>query len=73
MHYFSIFYKRFNKTCVRSLRFWTKNTFSWKFLENYRKHSKGFLGKLRKFNEKRQLLENFKKILKSLDENSIEN
>ena len=30
MHYFSIFFKKFNKPCVKFLRVWTKNT-SWKF------------------------------------------
>ena len=37
MQYFSIFFKRFNKPCVNSLRVWTKNTIYWKFRENFQK------------------------------------
>ena len=33
MHYFSIFFKKFNKACVNFLRVWTKNTICWKFWE----------------------------------------
>ena len=41
MHYFSIFFKKFNKPCVKFLRVWTKN-------EICRKFSKVFLRTLRK-------------------------
>ena len=45
MHYFSIFFKWFNKPYVNFMRVWTKNTSCWKIWENL---SKNFLGQLRK-------------------------
>ena len=48
MHYFIIFFRKFNKACVNFLRVWTKKTISWKFWENFRKFCKKFLRKLRK-------------------------
>ena len=37
MHYFSIFFKRFNKPRVNSSRVWTKNTNCREILRNFRK------------------------------------
>ena len=37
MHYFSIFFKKFNKPCVNFSRVWTKNTNCWENLTNFRK------------------------------------
>ena len=42
MHYFSIFFKKFNKPFVNFLRIWTKKTISWKFWENFRNFWKIF-------------------------------
>ena len=46
MHYFSIFFKRFNKPYVNFSRLWTKNTICWEILRNFRKFSKDFLENL---------------------------
>ena len=46
MHYFNIFFKKFNKPCVNLLCVWTKKTMYWKFWENFRKFWKSFFGKL---------------------------
>ena len=48
MHYFSIFFKKFNKPCVNFSRVWTKKTNSWEILNNFRKFSKHFFRKFRK-------------------------
>ena len=90
MHYFGIFFKKFNKPCVNFLRVWTKNTNSW---EIFKKFSKTFLRKqqktnyfgifFKKFNKLCVNIShvwttitncqvNYEKILKILDENSIE-
>ena len=39
MHYFSIFFEKFNKPCVNFLRVWTKKTIYWKFWDNFWKFS----------------------------------
>ena len=33
MHYFSIFFKKVNKPCVKTLRLWTKNANCWEIFE----------------------------------------
>ena len=47
MHYFSKFFKRFNKPCVNFSRVWTKNTNCWEILRNFRIFLKNFIRKFR--------------------------
>ena len=35
MHYFSLFFKRFSKQCVKFLSVWKKNTIGWEIFEKY--------------------------------------
>ena len=83
MHYFSIFFKKFNKPRVNFLFVWTKNANCWKFWEKFRKKLRKmhyfsiFFNKFNKpcvnfftrLDERRILLGNFEKIF---DENFIE-
>ena len=39
MHYFSIFFTKFNKPCVKFLRVWTQNAIWGNFLETFQKFS----------------------------------
>ena len=55
MHYFSIFFKKFNKPCVNFWGVWTKNTNCWEILWNFRKFQNNF--------EKSIILAYFLKIL----------
>ena len=33
LHYFSLFFKKISKLCVKFLRVWTKNTIGWEIFE----------------------------------------
>ena len=42
MHYFSLFFKKISKLCVKFLRVWTKNTIDWKNFEKILKIFENF-------------------------------
>ena len=48
MHYFSKFFKKFNKPCVKFLRVWTKNANCWDLLRKFSNIFKVFLKKIAK-------------------------
>ena len=61
MHYFSKFFKRFNKPCFTFSRVWTKNTNCWETLGNFLIFSKDFFRKFRKIHYFSIVFEKFNK------------